>query len=235
MWNRVTAEVVEVEEEGRKMEKEKSVFIVGIDESKQSFHALEWALDSFFTPFSQETLPYELVILHVKPVASSYVGMAGPGMSVPSFLLLLRNSLYALISVCSLLFYHRWNIYVFSVPFRLCLNVKAHYCFSNKSGFNGLWLLLKDAYHFLELQQFGGLNQNHLVPCFSSSSSLTFRWFWSMFLERLCSVLPVSLPLFPYEFNSFRLRELSFIFWFHNAIVKQETSGEFAILDFSIR
>ncbi|CAN6468888.1 unnamed protein product [Victoria cruziana] len=61
------------------MEKEKSVFVVGIDESKQSFHALEWALDSFFTPFSQETLPYELVILHVKPVASSYVGMAGPG------------------------------------------------------------------------------------------------------------------------------------------------------------
>ncbi|XP_031486627.1 universal stress protein PHOS34-like [Nymphaea colorata] len=63
------------------MEKERSVFIVGIDESKQSFHALEWALDSFFAPFSQETLPYKLVILHVRPVVSSYVGMAGPGAS----------------------------------------------------------------------------------------------------------------------------------------------------------
>lgn len=58
---------------------EKSVFLVGVDESKQSIHALEWTLDHFFAPFPPEARPYKLIILHAKPIATSYVGLAGPG------------------------------------------------------------------------------------------------------------------------------------------------------------
>ncbi|XP_031498673.1 universal stress protein PHOS34-like isoform X1 [Nymphaea colorata] len=58
---------------------EKSVFLVGIDESKESVYALQWTLDHFFAPFPPEARPYKLIILHAKPVATSYIGLAGPG------------------------------------------------------------------------------------------------------------------------------------------------------------
>lgn len=59
-------------------EKEKSVMVVGIDDSEHSFYALEWALDHFFTP-SAPNSPYKLFIVHAKPTAASVVGLAGPG------------------------------------------------------------------------------------------------------------------------------------------------------------
>uniref|UniRef100_A0A5B6YVH7 UspA domain-containing protein n=1 Tax=Davidia involucrata TaxID=16924 RepID=A0A5B6YVH7_DAVIN len=57
---------------------EKSVMVVGVDESEHSFYALEWTLDHFFTPFASNS-PFSLVIVHAKPSPSSVVGLAGPG------------------------------------------------------------------------------------------------------------------------------------------------------------
>ncbi|KAF8387853.1 hypothetical protein HHK36_026515 [Tetracentron sinense] len=57
---------------------EKSVMVVGIDDSEHSFYALEWTLDRFFTPFAPNH-PFNLVIVHAKPSPSSVVGIAGPG------------------------------------------------------------------------------------------------------------------------------------------------------------
>ena len=52
--------------------------LVGIDESEQSFYALEWALDHFFTPFSPN-FPFNIILVHAKPTPTSAIGFAGPG------------------------------------------------------------------------------------------------------------------------------------------------------------
>ncbi|KAJ4968581.1 hypothetical protein NE237_015282 [Protea cynaroides] len=57
---------------------EKSVIVVGIDDSEHSFYALNWALDHFFAPFASNP-PFKLVVIHAKPTPSSVVGFAGPG------------------------------------------------------------------------------------------------------------------------------------------------------------
>lgn len=55
---------------------EKPVMVVGVDESSHSFYALEWTLDRFFVPFNPSP-PYDLVIVHARPSASSVLGIAG--------------------------------------------------------------------------------------------------------------------------------------------------------------
>ncbi|KAF7120279.1 hypothetical protein RHSIM_Rhsim13G0011000 [Rhododendron simsii] len=57
---------------------EKPVMVVGIDDSEHSIYALEWALTHFFTPLAPN-FPFNLVVLHAKPSATSAVGLAGPG------------------------------------------------------------------------------------------------------------------------------------------------------------
>ncbi|XP_021906650.1 universal stress protein PHOS34-like [Carica papaya] len=57
---------------------EKQVMIVAIDESEHSMYALEWTLDHFFSPLAPNPL-FKLVIVHAKPLATSVVGLAGPG------------------------------------------------------------------------------------------------------------------------------------------------------------
>ncbi|KAI3942420.1 hypothetical protein MKW98_013072 [Papaver atlanticum] len=57
---------------------EKSVVVVGIDDSEQSIYALEWALDHFFVPLGSDSI-FKLVIVHAQPTPSSVVGLAGPG------------------------------------------------------------------------------------------------------------------------------------------------------------
>ncbi|KAI3449490.1 hypothetical protein Pfo_006155 [Paulownia fortunei] len=57
---------------------EKSVMVVGVDDSEHSFHALEWTLQHFFSP-APENSPFKLVIVHAKPSAATTVGLAGPG------------------------------------------------------------------------------------------------------------------------------------------------------------
>ncbi|KZV21550.1 hypothetical protein F511_11043 [Dorcoceras hygrometricum] len=57
---------------------EKSVMVVGIDESEHSFYALHWTLQHFFSP-SPEYSPFKLVIVHSKPSAAMAVGIIGPG------------------------------------------------------------------------------------------------------------------------------------------------------------
>ncbi|XP_010507861.1 PREDICTED: universal stress protein PHOS34 [Camelina sativa] len=57
---------------------EKSVMVVGVDDSEQSIYALEWTLDRFFVPYAPN-YPFKLFIVHAKPNAVSAVGLAGPG------------------------------------------------------------------------------------------------------------------------------------------------------------
>ncbi|KAJ9696506.1 hypothetical protein PVL29_008631 [Vitis rotundifolia] len=60
---------------------EKSVMVVGIDDSEHSLYAFEWTLDHFFAPFPG-TAPFKLVIVHAKPFAATAIGLgglAGPG------------------------------------------------------------------------------------------------------------------------------------------------------------
>ncbi|KAL0437613.1 UNVERIFIED_CONTAM: hypothetical protein Sradi_0469200 [Sesamum radiatum] len=57
---------------------EKSVMVVGLDDSDHSFYALEWTLQHFFSP-SPENSPFKLVIVHAKPSALTAIGLAGPG------------------------------------------------------------------------------------------------------------------------------------------------------------
>ncbi|KAH6827391.1 Adenine nucleotide alpha hydrolases-like superfamily protein [Perilla frutescens var. hirtella] len=57
---------------------EKSVMVVGIDDSDHSFYALEWTLDHFFLA-SPENSPFKLVVVHAKPPPLSTVGLMGPG------------------------------------------------------------------------------------------------------------------------------------------------------------
>ncbi|XP_077240701.1 universal stress protein PHOS34-like [Tasmannia lanceolata] len=59
-------------------EQEKSVMIVGIDDSTESIYALEWTLDKFFFPYTSNH-PFKLVIVHAKPSPSSIIGLGGPG------------------------------------------------------------------------------------------------------------------------------------------------------------
>ncbi|XP_077240706.1 universal stress protein A-like protein [Tasmannia lanceolata] len=59
-------------------EQEKSVMIVGIDDSTESSHALEWTLDKFFVTYSSNH-PFKLIIVHAKPSPSSITGLSGPG------------------------------------------------------------------------------------------------------------------------------------------------------------
>ncbi|GAA0139514.1 hypothetical protein Leryth_000635 [Lithospermum erythrorhizon] len=57
---------------------EKSVMVVGVDDSDLSYYALEWALEHFFKEPLQS--PFELVIVHAQPLASTAIGVAvGPG------------------------------------------------------------------------------------------------------------------------------------------------------------
>ncbi|KAL3626015.1 hypothetical protein CASFOL_029564 [Castilleja foliolosa] len=56
---------------------EKSVMVVGIDDSDCSFYALEWTLQHFFSA-SPENHLFKLVIVHAKPSPSTVVGFAGP-------------------------------------------------------------------------------------------------------------------------------------------------------------
>ncbi|XP_059625684.1 universal stress protein PHOS34 [Cornus florida] len=57
---------------------EKSVMVVGIDDSEHSSYALEWTLNHFFIPLASNSL-FKLVIVHAKPSPASVVGLAGPG------------------------------------------------------------------------------------------------------------------------------------------------------------
>ncbi len=57
---------------------EKSVMVVGVDDSELSFYALEWTIDHFFAPFP-DTSPFKLVIVHAKPSPNVAIGLAGPG------------------------------------------------------------------------------------------------------------------------------------------------------------
>ncbi|GFS39776.1 adenine nucleotide alpha hydrolases-like superfamily protein [Actinidia rufa] len=57
---------------------EKPVMVVGIDESEHSMYALEWSLDHFFAPCAPN-FPFNLVVVHAKPTATSTIGFAGPG------------------------------------------------------------------------------------------------------------------------------------------------------------
>ncbi|KAL2510550.1 Adenine nucleotide alpha hydrolase-like superfamily protein [Abeliophyllum distichum] len=57
---------------------EKSVMVVGLDDSEHSYYALEWTLEHFFSK-SPENSPFKLLIVHAKPSAASAIGLAGPG------------------------------------------------------------------------------------------------------------------------------------------------------------
>ena len=57
---------------------EKSVMVVGIDDSEHSLYAFEWTLDHFFAPFPG-TAPFKLVIVHAKPSPATAIGLGGPG------------------------------------------------------------------------------------------------------------------------------------------------------------
>ncbi|XP_028756637.1 universal stress protein PHOS34-like [Neltuma alba] len=50
-----------------------------MDENEHSSYALEWTLDTFFTPFhSSSSSPFSLVILYARPFAPLPVSVAGP-------------------------------------------------------------------------------------------------------------------------------------------------------------
>ncbi|XP_076892265.1 universal stress protein PHOS34-like [Bidens hawaiensis] len=61
----------------------KPVMIVGVDESEQSFYALEWTLDHFLVP-SAPNPPFNLIIVHSKPTPASSMGFAVPGVDILS-------------------------------------------------------------------------------------------------------------------------------------------------------
>jgi len=54
------------------------VVVVGVDDSAHSYHALETALDLFFIPFKANPR-FKLVVLHARPTATFFLGVAGPG------------------------------------------------------------------------------------------------------------------------------------------------------------
>ncbi|GJS23221.1 adenine nucleotide alpha hydrolases-like superfamily protein [Tanacetum coccineum] len=61
----------------------KPVMIVGVDESEESFFALEWTLDRFLVP-SAPNPPFTLIIVHSKPTATSSLNFPIPGMDILS-------------------------------------------------------------------------------------------------------------------------------------------------------
>lgn len=65
--------------------------VVGVDDSEHSLYALGWTVDHFFVPFVSKS-PFNLVVVHAKPTASSAVGLAGPGTSLHISLFLLAFS-----------------------------------------------------------------------------------------------------------------------------------------------
>jgi len=82
------------------MAEEKSAMVVGIDDSEQSFYALEWVLDHFFAA-GAPNYPFNLVLVHAKPAPSFAIGMAGPGIT---FSFSLHFSLLLILFVPSSLF-----------------------------------------------------------------------------------------------------------------------------------
>ncbi|MQL71972.1 hypothetical protein Taro_004295 [Colocasia esculenta] len=58
---------------------EKSVAVVGLDDSEHSYYALQWTLDHFFANAHFCPPLFSLVIVHAKPSPTSVVGLAGPG------------------------------------------------------------------------------------------------------------------------------------------------------------
>lgn len=81
------------------MAAEKPVMIVGIDESEHSFYALNWTIDHFFAPYAPNH-PFNLILVHAKPLATSAVGFAGPGISSLSLSLSFCFRSITLASVC---------------------------------------------------------------------------------------------------------------------------------------
>ncbi|PWA49808.1 hypothetical protein CTI12_AA481190 [Artemisia annua] len=61
----------------------KPVMVVGVDESEESFFALEWTLDRFLVP-SAPNPPFTLIIVHSKPTATSAMNFPIPGMDILS-------------------------------------------------------------------------------------------------------------------------------------------------------
>ncbi|KAI9087876.1 hypothetical protein K1719_030206 [Acacia pycnantha] len=59
---------------------EKKVMVVAMDENEHSSYALEWTLDTLFTPFhsSSSSFPFKLVIVYARPFAPIPVHVAGP-------------------------------------------------------------------------------------------------------------------------------------------------------------
>lgn len=55
----------------------KPVMIVGIDDSEQSFFALEWTLDRFIIPSTPN--PFNLIIVNSKPTPAASMGFHIPG------------------------------------------------------------------------------------------------------------------------------------------------------------
>nr|GEX03543.1 adenine nucleotide alpha hydrolases-like superfamily protein [Tanacetum cinerariifolium] len=60
----------------------KPVMVVGVDESVESFFALEWTLDRFLVP-SAPNPPFTLIIVYSKPTATS-LNFHIPGMDISS-------------------------------------------------------------------------------------------------------------------------------------------------------
>lgn len=55
----------------------KPAMIIGVDDSEQSFYALEWTLDHFIVP-STPNPPFDVFIVHCKPTPVSTIGFAVP-------------------------------------------------------------------------------------------------------------------------------------------------------------
>ncbi|KAJ4968662.1 hypothetical protein NE237_015363 [Protea cynaroides] len=71
---------------------EKSVIVMGFDDSQHSFYTLNWTLDHFFAPFASNT-PFKLVVVHAKPSPSTVVGLYGPGPGVDIVLPVVERNL----------------------------------------------------------------------------------------------------------------------------------------------
>ncbi|ONK62942.1 uncharacterized protein A4U43_C07F9720 [Asparagus officinalis] len=57
-----------------------TVMVVGIDDSEHSLYALQWTLLHFFSGSTAASAsPFNLIVVHAKPTASSIVRFAGPG------------------------------------------------------------------------------------------------------------------------------------------------------------
>ncbi|XP_038899236.1 universal stress protein PHOS32-like [Benincasa hispida] len=62
---------------------EKPVMVIGIDDGEYATGALEWTLDHFFSSTINPP-PFNLILLHVKPIPEVFVDVAGPGMVLGS-------------------------------------------------------------------------------------------------------------------------------------------------------